>query len=64
MNLKILLRKCTTAVKAIDNSTGKKIANTGVNIVPNPKPEKRVRAEAIRATAHIITYSMICLLFT
>jgi hypothetical protein len=36
-------------VRALATSTGKKIANTGIRIVPRPKPEKRVSPEVKRA---------------
>jgi hypothetical protein len=38
-------------------STGKKIMNTGVRIVPNPKPEKKVRMAVIKAARQIINIS-------
>ena len=41
------------AVSEIAISIGKKIANTGVKIVPNPNPEKNVRMEVRNATAQI-----------
>jgi hypothetical protein len=41
-SLKILLKKCTTPVKAIANSIGKNNAKTGIKIVPKPNPEKRL----------------------
>ena len=57
-NLKILLKKCTTPVRAIARSTGKKIINTGVRIVPSPKPEKNVRIAVIKATSDMIKISI------
>ena len=44
-------------VSAMANSTGKNRANAGSRIVPNPKPEKKVRMEAKNATKQIIRYS-------
>ena len=58
MSLKTLLKKCTTPVRAIANSTGKNKANTGNRIVPKPKPEKKVKIEARKATKQIMIYSM------
>jgi len=57
-SLNILLSKCTIPVKAIAISTGKKITNTGVRIVPNPKPVKNVSSDAISAVAEMIIKSM------
>jgi hypothetical protein len=57
--LKILLKKCTTPVKAMASSTGKNTINTGVNIVPKPKPEKKVRIETRKATTEITIISII-----
>jgi hypothetical protein len=34
------------AVRATANSTGKNMAKTGINSVPNPKPENSVNAAA------------------
>jgi hypothetical protein len=45
------------------NSTGKKIMKTGVRMVPNPKPEKKVRMATKNATRGIMMYSMICVNF-
>jgi hypothetical protein len=53
-----LFKKCTIAVKAIATSTGKNNAKAGNNNVPNPKPEKKVRAEASNATIGIRIYSI------
>ena len=39
-------------------SIGKKKAKTGNRIVPKPKPEKKVRTEAKKATMQIMTYSI------
>jgi hypothetical protein len=58
INLKILFEKCTTPVSAIANSTGKKTINTGVRIVPNPNPEKKVRMAAKKATNGMIMNSI------
>ena len=58
-NLKILLKKCTTPVNAIARSTGKKIIKTGVRIVPNPNPEKKVRIATRNATADMTTISIV-----
>ena len=41
------------AVSEMAISIGKKMAKTGVKIVPNPNPEKKVRREARNATAQI-----------
>ena len=41
-----LFKKWTMAVRATANSTGKNMANTGINSVPNPKPENSVNAAA------------------
>jgi hypothetical protein len=57
-NLNALFKKCTIAVKAIATSIGKNNAKAGNNNVPNPKPEKKVRAEASNATIGIIMYSI------
>ena len=46
------------AVKAIATSIGKNKAKAGSNNVPNPKPEKKVRAEASNATIGIKRYSI------
>jgi len=40
------------------NSTGKKSIKTGVRIVPNPKPEKKVRMATRKATKDMIIISM------
>lgn len=56
-SLKTLLKKCTTPVNAIARSTGKKIIKTGVNNVPNPNPEKKVRIAIKNAAIEIITIS-------
>tara|TARA_B110000014_G_C19995628_1_gene515840 strand:- start:823 stop:951 length:129 start_codon:yes stop_codon:yes gene_type:complete len=39
-------------------STGKKIAKTGIKIVPRPNPEKKVRIEAIKAMKLMRTISI------
>ena len=39
-------------------STGKKSIKTGVNKVPNPNPEKKVRIAVKNATIEIITISI------
>jgi hypothetical protein len=41
-----LFKKCTMAVRATANSTGKNMAKTGISSVPNPKPENSVNAAA------------------
>ena len=46
------------AVNAIATSIGKNKAKAGNNNVPNPKPEKKVRAEASNATIGIKRYSI------
>jgi hypothetical protein len=38
---------------------GKKIAKTGVSIVPNPKPEKKVSREVMSAAKQIMMISVI-----
>jgi hypothetical protein len=59
INLKILLKKWTTPVRAIARSTGKKIIKTGVRMVPSPKPEKKVRMAIKNAAAEIMIISII-----
>ena len=54
MILNRLLEKWTTPVNAIAISIGKKIANTGIKIVPSPNPEKNVRI-AVKNEARTIT---------
>ena len=49
----------TISVAVIANSVGKKINRTGVNNVPNPKPEKKVRSEINKARMDIIIISII-----
>jgi len=39
-------------------STGKKIINTGVRIVPSPKPEKKVRIATIKAVTEMMKTSI------
>ena len=51
--LKRLFSKCTTPVKAIAISKGKKSAKTGIRIVPSPKPEKKVSSDARNAAKQI-----------
>ena len=58
IRLNVLFKKCTIAVNAIATSTGKNKAKAGNNRVPNPKPEKKVRAEASSATIGIKMYSI------
>ncbi len=58
-NLNKLLAKCTNPHKPIAISTGKNNMKTGVNKVPNPKPEKKVRIAVKKATIEIITISKI-----
>ena len=43
----MLFKRWTIPVAVIANSAGKKIKKTGVNKVPKPKPEKKVRIEMI-----------------
>jgi hypothetical protein len=50
VTLKRLFEKCTTPVNAIAMSIGKKIAKTGIKIVPSPNPEKNVRMAVKKAT--------------
>jgi len=57
--LKRLFEKCTTPVSAIAMSIGKKIANTGIRIVPSPKPEKKVRIAVKNATRQMINNSIL-----
>jgi hypothetical protein len=45
------------AVNATAILTGKKMANAGSRMVPNPKPEKKVSSEASSATTDIMTNS-------
>ena len=59
MSLKMLLKKWTIPVKAMANSTGKNNIKTGVNKVPNPKPEKKVRMAVKNATIDMIMISKI-----
>jgi hypothetical protein len=40
-------------------SMGKKMAKTGVRMVPSPKPEKRVSAEVARAVAERTMYDKV-----
>ena len=58
MILKILLKKWTTPVRAIESSTGKKNMNTGVSMVPKPKPEKNVKIATKNAMIEITMISM------
>jgi hypothetical protein len=58
MILKILLKKWTTPVNAMESSTGKKNINTGVRMVPNPKPEKKVKMATKKAISETIIISM------
>jgi len=53
-----LLRKCTTPVSAMATSTGKKMANTGIRMVPRPKPEKRVSSADRKAASDMMRTSM------
>src|SRR5262245_40035022 len=53
-----LLRKCTMAVSAIADSSGKKSAKTGIRIVPSPKPEKKVRQDAPKAATAMMINDM------
>ena len=57
-NLNMLLAKWTNPHKPIAISIGKKIIKTGVNRVPNPKPEKKVRIAVKKATIDMITISI------
>jgi len=52
----MLFKKCTIAVSEMAISGGKNKTNTGVNIVPNPKPEKNVSKEALKAVKPTIRY--------
>lgn len=56
-----LFEKCTTPVNAIAISIGKKIAKTGVKIVPSPKPEKKVSIAVKNAARQIIIISILML---
>lgn len=51
-NFSTLLKRCTIAVMEIATSIGKKRANTGINSVPRPNPEKNVTPAAIKAVMH------------
>ena len=53
VNLKILLKKWMIPVNAIARSTGKKIINTGVNMVESPNPEKKVNMAVINAAKEV-----------
>ena len=53
-SLKILFEKWTIPVREIAISGGKKMSMTGVNIVPNPKPEKNVNKAAKKVTRDMI----------
>jgi len=57
-NLNTLFKKWTKAVKEIAIGNGKNNKKAGVNNVPNPKPEKKVSMEAVKATKITITYSI------
>ena len=57
--LKRLFSKWTIPVRAIATSTLKNNANTGINKVPNPKPEKKVSSEANKAVSPISKISII-----
>jgi len=54
----MLFKRWTIAVRAMANSMGKKKAKAGMRRVPSPKPEKRVKALAKRATNIITAYSI------
>jgi hypothetical protein len=53
ISFKTLLKKCTMPVSAMASSIGKKMANTGVRIVPSPNPEKKVSRDVIKAAMQI-----------
>lgn len=53
------LEKCTIPVIPMANSTGKKAIKTGVNKVPKPNPEKKVKTDAPNATNGIAIISML-----
>lgn len=53
----MLLKKWTTAVIAIANSTEKKAINTGAKMVPSPNPEKNVSMQAKKADIDTNTIS-------
>jgi hypothetical protein len=57
-SLKILLKKWTTPVNAIANSTGKKIIKIGVRMVPSPNPEKKVRMATKNAAIDMMMISI------
>ncbi len=63
-NLKILLRKCTTATVGTASSAGRKINITGSSTVPKPNPEKKVSREAENAVSAIQTNSNIAQKYT
>jgi hypothetical protein len=56
--LKTLFKKCTIPVRPIANSIGKNSIKAGVKIVPNPKPEKKVRIETKKAISEMIIISI------
>lgn len=56
-----LLSRCTNAVSATASGTGKKMAATGIKIVPNPKPENNVSSEAAKAQSEMTISSIISL---
>jgi hypothetical protein len=58
ISLNKLFKRCTIPVNPIARSTGKNSANTGRRIVPNPKPEKKVRSEAKNAVMQISNISI------
>jgi hypothetical protein len=47
-----LFAKCTIAVSATAIGSGTNTAKTGIRIVPNPKPEKKVNSDAEKAVTH------------
>jgi hypothetical protein len=62
-----LFEKWTNAVIAMASSKGTNKAKAGNNKVPKPKPEKKVRVEAMKETKRIIRrgrYSFIVINFT
>lgn len=52
------------AVNAIANSIGKNKAKTGINKVPRPNPEKRVKPAPKRVTSPINRYSTSNFIYT
>lgn len=56
------MQEINIAAIATATSTGKKTTKAGVRTVPKPKPEKKVRPDAAKATMLIMKISMLGLL--